>query len=79
MKCPASSCRSGTPERQRDLTPGEFETIPEPDRAKVKDAGGQPRRCTYCGCVYSFGQPPRIFGFLDDGVSGRPWLPRAAY
>lgn len=73
MKCPASSCRGGTPGRQRHLTPLELETIPEPDRSKVREAGGQPRKCTYCGCVYSGCHPPKVFGFLEDGVSGRPW------
>jgi hypothetical protein len=48
--------------------------IPEPDHSAIKEARSA-RRCTYCGCVYSeTTRPPRVFGYLEDGVSGEPWL-----
>jgi hypothetical protein len=69
-ECPCK-CSGRSHDRQRDLTPNELESIPEPSRTTIKTATQQARKCGYCGCVYDFGG--RIFGWVDDAFTGKPW------
>lgn len=69
--CPADDCSGGTGGRQSDMPNGMLENLPEAHREAV----GQPKRCSYCGCVYD-SVTKQVFGFYDNYNLGQGWKPR---
>jgi hypothetical protein len=77
--CPAQDC-SANSTRQSELNPAYYAEIPEASRAKIEARTQNGiiaipmMRCNYCGCVYGqFAARKHIFGWLDNGATGKKW------
>jgi hypothetical protein len=68
--CPAGDCSGGTGSRQKNMSNGMLEKLPETQKEVV----GKPKRCSYCGCVYD-GVTKQVFGFYDNYNLGQGWKP----
>ena len=71
--CPAKDCSGGNG-RQRLLSKGEIEVIPQDIKREHNECNLC--RCTYCGCVYHKDVGAKkavILGFLDGGITGPGW------
>ena len=67
-ECP-DQCSGRRVDRQMDIGRGLLEQFPEAARKKLVELGN-PKRCTYCGCVYS---GTLKIGVWDSGVLGQGW------
>lgn len=67
-ECP-DQCSGRGSNRQMDIGAGLLAKFPEAARKKLLELGG-PKRCTYCGCVYS---GTLKIGVWDNGVLGPGW------
>lgn len=67
-ECP-DQCSGRRPDRQMDVAPGLLKQFPEGAQEKVMELA-RPKRCTYCGCVYS---GMLKIGVWDSGVLGQGW------
>jgi len=67
-------CSGRRADRQRDLAPDEMGSLPESSRSAIRSATARPRKCGYCGCVYSFNG--KVFGTMDNAVTGKAWEAR---
>lgn len=67
-ECP-DQCAGGRAHRQMDISSGLLKQFPEAARKKLVELGN-PKRCTYCNCVYS---GKLKIGDWDSGVLGQGW------
>lgn len=67
-ECP-DQCSGKGSNRQTDVGSSQLLQFPAAAQAKLLELGN-PKRCTYCGCVYS---GPRKIGIWDNGVLGPGW------
>lgn len=78
VKCP-KLCNGGTANRQVQFPVNNALNIPDPDLAQLRGRPEKIMRCSYCGCVYADGTPPKVLGWYGNGISpGRDWEPASA-
>ena len=68
-------CPGCTRPDPREMTTAQEKRIPPQVRDAVNATPGRSMICGYCGCVYKINVPPTMFGYLDNPLKGKGWVP----
>ena len=49
--------------------------VPRSVREEIESTPGRTMICGYCGCVYKINTPPAAFGYLNNPLKGKGWVP----